>query len=438
MTKSIFLKSWFVPGIFSDDQVYLLEELIFTWNLQLWPSLSSWKADLYLKSSVMTNSIFLKSWFLPTIFSDDQVCLIEELICTWNLQWWPGLSSWWAALYLESSMITKCIFLKSWSVPGIFSDDQVYLLEQLICTWNLQWWPSLSSWRADLYLESSVMTKSVFLNSWFLPGIFSYDQVCLLEELIFTWNLQWWPGLSSWGADLYQESSVITKCIFLKSWFVPGIFSDDQVCLLEQLICTWNLQWWPGLSSWRADFYLESLVMTKYIFLKSWFVPGVFSDDQVCLLNCWCVPGIFSDDQVCLLNSWCVPGIFSDDQVCLPEELIFSWNLQWWPSLSSWRADFTWNLQWWPGLSSWVPLDRRRTARSYLSYPAKNIILFQIQKSKSYPLFVINTNLKINDDRVDLLMQGSIRPSMKILQILGTLRVSSVTWSGIFIPDPGY
>jgi hypothetical protein len=36
------------------------------------------------------------------------------------------------------------------------------------------------------------------------------------------------------------------------------------------------------------------------------------------------------------------------------------------------------------------------------------------------------TNLKMNDDWVDLLMQGSIRPSMKILQIKGTL-MSSVT-----------
>ncbi len=256
-----------------------------TWNLQWWLSLSSWGADVYLESSVMTKFVFLNSWCITGIFSDNQVKLLEELICTWNLHWWRSLSSWRADLYLESSVMTKSVFLKSWFVPGIFSDDHVCLLEELICTWNLQWWPSLSSWRANLYLESSVMTKSVFLKSWFVPGIFSDDQVCLLEELICTWNLRWWPSLSSWKADLYLESSLMTKSVFLKSWFVPGIFSDDQVCLLEELICTWNLQWWPSLSSWRADLYLESLVMAKSVFLKIWFVPGIFSDDQVCLLE---------------------------------------------------------------------------------------------------------------------------------------------------------
>jgi hypothetical protein len=379
MTKSIFFK-----------------ELSFTWNLQWWQSLSSWRADLYLESSVMTKFIFLNSWCAPENFSDDHICLLEKLIFPgiFSDDHWPGLSSWRADFYLESSVMTKSVFFKSWFVPGIFSDDQVCLLEELIFTWNLQWWPSLSSWRVDVYLESSVMTKSVFLKSLFVPGIFSDDKVCLLTELIFTWKLQWWPSLSSWGADLFLESSVMTKSVFLKSWFIPGIFSDDQVYLLKELICTWNIQWWLSLSSWRADLYLQSSVMTKFIFLNCWCAPENLSDDQVCLLKkliftwnlqwwpltrfvflkSWFLPGIFSDDQVCLLEklnftwniqwwlclfswradlylessvmtksvffkSWFVPGIFSDDQICLLEEMICTWNLQWWLSLSSWRAD---------------------------------------------------------------------------------------------------
>ncbi len=245
--------------IFSNEKICLLEQLMYTWNLQWWPSLSSWKAELYLESSVMTKSIFLKSWFVPGILSDDQVYLLEELIGTWNLQWWPSLSSWRADWYLEYSVMTKSVFLKSWFVPGIFTDDQVYLLEQLMCTRNV---------------------------------LYSDDQVCLLEYLMCTWNLLWWI-LSSCTANLYLDSSAMSRLVFLKIWFVPGIFSDDQVCLLnswcvprifidekvcilEQLMNTWILHYWPNLSSWTVDVYLESSVMTKSVFLKSVYVPGMY------------------------------------------------------------------------------------------------------------------------------------------------------------------
>ncbi len=208
--------SWCVPGIFTDEQIGLLEHMNLYLESLLITKPVSLTADVYLESLVLSRLVFLN------------ICFVPEMYCT---------------------VMAKSVFLQSLFVPEIFSDDQLCLLEELIFTWNLQWWPSLSSCRADLYLESSVMTKSVFLKSWFVPGIFSDDQVYLLEELICTWNLQWWPSLSSWRADLYLESSVMTNSVCLNSWFVLGIFSDDQVCLLEVLICTWNLQWWPSVSS---------------------------------------------------------------------------------------------------------------------------------------------------------------------------------------------
>ncbi len=176
--------------------------------------LNSWCVpEMY--CTVMTKFVFSNSWCAPEIFCDgfyissctanwylessatSRIGFLEHMICIWNLQWWQNLSSWTAYVY------HKCI-VQWW--PSL-------KLEELICTWNFQWWQSLSSWRADLYLESSVMAKSVVWNSWCIPGIFSDDQV------------------------------------FLNGCRVPGIFSDDQVYLLKELICTWNLQWWPSLSS---------------------------------------------------------------------------------------------------------------------------------------------------------------------------------------------